>query len=640
MSSIYKQVLQKYWGYPDFRPLQEDIIKSVADDGKDTLGLLPTGGGKSIIFQVPALAREGMAIVVSPLIALMKDQVENLKKRNIPAAAIYTGMSRNEISMTLSKAIKGEYKFLYLSPERLGTEMFLLHLPEMKINLLAIDEAHCISQWGYDFRPSYLKIAEVRKHIPNVPVLALTATATPEVVDDIQEKLQFKQKNVFRKSFERKNLIYIVRKTRDKYGQLLKLTKAIQGTGVVYVRSRKLTQKVADFLKSHGISADFYHAGLDPKEKDRKQDDWKHDRTRIIVSTNAFGMGIDKPDVRFVIHIDLADSLEAYFQEAGRGGRDLNDAYAFLLFDDEDIDKLVASVDKSYPPKERIFAVYEALCNYFKIPVGGGKNQSFEFVLSKFSQNFNFFPLEVYNSLKFLQKQGLIEYTDEVFTRSKINILLSRKDLYKFQVENSAYDSFIKFLLRTFPGLFSDYVQIDELWIANKTHTEPKVIIDLLRNLHRLGVLDYSPRKTTPFITFIEERVHPKSFHISEENYDFLKQNYIKRINAVIDYVTRTDKCRSRLLLEYFGETETKDCGRCDVCHRKKVQKTKNIVNLQNEIIEMLKDEKLNINELELKINNKDMDIRHIIRTMIDEKILVLNKQRKLEINKIDETKK
>ena len=632
--SIYKDVLQKYWGYPDFRPLQEDIIKSVADDKKDTLGLLPTGGGKSIIFQVPALAHKGMCIVVSPLIALMKDQVENLKKRNIPAAAVYTGMSRNEISMTLEKAINGKFKFLYLSPERLGTELFLNHLQEMKINLLAIDEAHCISQWGYDFRPSYLKVADVRKYIPNVPVLALTATATPKVVEDIQEKLNFKQKNVLRKSFERKNLIYIVRKTNDKYGQLLKLINAIPGTGVVYVRSRKMTEKVADYLKSHGISADFYHAGLDPKQKDRKQDDWKNDRTRVIVSTNAFGMGIDKPDVRFVIHIDLADSLEAYFQEAGRGGRDLKDAYAFLLFDDADIEKLIASVDKSYPPKEKIFAVYKALANYFKIPVGGGKGQSFEFVLSKFSQNFDFFPLEVYNSLKFLQKQGLIEYTDEVFTRSKIHILMSRKELYKFQVENPAFDSFIKFLLRSFPGLFTDFVPIDELWIANSTHTQPKIILDLLRNLHKFGVLEYSPRKTTPFITFLEERIHPKSFHISKENYDFLKENYIKRINAVVDYATRTDKCRSRLLLEYFGEYEAENCGRCDICHSRKNQNSKDNYKIQKQIIDLLFDNAMNINELEMAINDKNIDVKKIVRRLVDDGVLRINQNRKFEINK------
>ena len=328
--SVYTEILKKYWGYPSFRPLQEDIIKSVADEGKDTLGLLPTGGGKSIIFQVPALAKPGLAIVVSPLIALMKDQVENLNKRNIPAAAIYTGMSRNEIILTLEKAINGKIKFLYLSPERLGTNTFLTNLPEMNINLLAVDEAHCISQWGYDFRPSYLKIADVREYLPDVPVLAVTATATPQVVDDIQEKLRFKQKNVFRKSFERKNLIYFVKKTNDKYGQMLKLMNVVPGTGVVYVRSRKMTEKVAQYLRQHGISADYYHAGLDPKQKDSKQEAWKNDKTRVIVATNAFGMGIDKPDVRFVIHIDLADSLEAYFQEAGRGGRDLKDAYAFL----------------------------------------------------------------------------------------------------------------------------------------------------------------------------------------------------------------------------------------------------------------------------------------------------------------------
>lgn len=630
--SIYVDTLKEHWGYPGFRPLQEDIIVSAAGEKKDTLGLLPTGGGKSIIFQVPALAHPGMCIVVSPLIALMKDQVVNLRKQNISAIAIYTGMTPQEIELTLENCVKGEYKFLYLSPERLGTRLFLEKLPQMSINLLAIDEAHCISQWGYDFRPSYLKIAEIRKHLPNVSILALTATATPMVVDDIQDKLEFKEKNVFRKSFERKNLVYLVRYTEDKFGQLLKLTKNIQGTGVVYVRSRKLTEKVAGFLQSHGISADFYHAGLDSKDKDRKQDEWKNDKTRIIVSTNAFGMGIDKPDVRFVIHIDLADSLEAYFQEAGRGGRDLNDAYAFLLYNDDDVKNLRDSVEKSYPPKEIIFSVYEALCNFLKIPVGNGKTQEFEFVLSKFAQTFDFKPLEVYNSLKFLQKEKYLEYTDEIFVKSKIHIKYSREDLYKFQVEKSKYDGFIKFLLRTFTGLFSEYVQIDEYRMARMAKTEPKVIFSYLQKLAEIGVIDYLPRKSTPYITFMEDRQHPKSFRISKENYDFLKERYIERIEAVIDYVKREDKCRSRMLLEYFGETNAPDCGRCDYCHRNKVAKSSEFKEIKEKIINLLKEKSITAREIFENINEDDKVLHNMLRELLDEGKVKLTHERKFEI--------
>ncbi|MBN2891447.1 MAG: RecQ family ATP-dependent DNA helicase [Bacteroidales bacterium] len=630
--SIYTDILKKYWGYPGFRPLQEDIIVSAAEHKKDTLGLLPTGGGKSIIFQVPGLAHDGMCIVVSPLIALMKDQVENLKKQKISAAAIYTGMTKKEIDLTFENAIKGEYKFLYLSPERLGTNHFLEKLTQMKINLLAIDEAHCISQWGYDFRPSYLQIAEFRKYIPDVSVLALTATATPEVVVDIQDKLAFKEKNAFRKSFERKNVVYLVRRTEDKFGQLLKLVNGIQGTGIVYVRSRKLTEKVAAFLQSHGVSADFYHAGIEPREKDQKQNDWKHDKIRIIVATNAFGMGIDKSDVRFVIHIDLADSLEAYFQEAGRGGRDLNDAYAFLLFNDDDVQNLRDNVDKSYPPKETIFSVYEALCNYLKIPVGNGKGQEFEFVLSKFAQTFDFKPLEVYSSLKFLQKEKYLEYSDEIFTRSKIHVILSREDLYKFQVEKPKYDGFLKFLLRNFSGLFSEYVQIDEYQMAKMAKTEPRVIFMHLEKLAQAGVIDYLPKKTTPYITFLEDRQHPKSFRISSENYDMLKVKYIERIEAVISYVQREDKCRSRLLLEYFGEKDAPNCGRCDVCHNKKRKSPDGFKALRETIFGFLEVHNMSSKELIEKLTGDEDNIQRVIRSMLDDGEIIMTDDRKLKL--------
>jgi len=630
--SIYKDILKKYWGYPDFRPLQEDIIRSVADEGKDTLGLLPTGGGKSIIFQVPALAKEGVCLVISPLIALMKDQVENLAKRNIPAAAIYTGMSKNEILFNFQKAINNEIKFLYLSPERLMTEAFLTNLPQMNVNLLAIDESHCISQWGYDFRPSYLKIANIRKYIPEVPVLALTATATPEVVEDIQEKLNFKQKNVFRKSFKRDNLVYIVKKTHDKYGRMLKLINAVPGTGIVYARSRKLTEKIALFLQKNKISADFYHAGLSAKEKDQKQDAWKNDRTRIIVATNAFGMGIDKPDVRFVIHIDLPDSLEAYFQEAGRGGRDLKDAYAFLLYDDEDITNLRNSLKRSFPEKETIAKVYQAMCSFLNVPYETGQSRSFDFVFTKFVEQYNLPVLETYNSLKFIQNEGLIEYTEEITEKSKLHFIASKDVIYKFQVENPKYDSFIKFLLRTYGGLFSDYVNINEYKLASKARVAPKVIFEYLSKLHKHQIVDYIPQKQTPYITFLQDRQKAEQFRLSPETYDWLKETYQKKIEAVIKYVTTTDQCRSSLLLEYFGEFQTEACGRCDYCKKKEKVNEKIREQLRHQIIEVLMKEQMTTQQLLEKFPDKQEDVSECLKILLDNDTLILDSERKLRL--------
>jgi len=565
----YQQILTKYWGYSNFRPLQEDIIKSVADEGKDTLGLLPTGGGKSIIFQVPALAKTGICLVVTPLIALMKDQVENLAKKEIKAAAIYTGMTRHEIELTLENCIYGNTKFLYLSPERLNTELFLVKLPKMNVNLIAIDEAHCISQWGYDFRPSYLQISEIRKHLPDIPILALTATATPEVVEDIQEKLQFKVKNVFQKSFERKNLIYIVRTVEDKMRYLLKIVKTNPGTGVVYVRNRKKTKEIALFLLQNNVSADYFHAGLNPEEKDRKQEQWKSGKIRIIVSTNAFGMGIDKSNVRFVVHMDLPDSLEAYFQEAGRGGRDEKTAYAVLLYNDNDRVKLEKSVDDSFPDKEKIRSIYNSLGNFFQIPVGSGKNQTYNFNIGEFASRYTIPILTIFNSLKFLQKEGYLEYTEEIFNSSKIYFNINRDDLYKFQVANANFDAFIKLLLRTYTGLFSIYVNIDEKYLAKKTNTSVDVIYKYLQNLAKHKVINYIPQRKTPYIIFTEERLDEKSLSISKDNYDELKKRYISRINAVINYATSTAKCRNEILLQYFGETETVRCGNCDICRKR-----------------------------------------------------------------------
>ncbi len=569
----YHKILKEVWGYQSFRPLQHEIILSVAEEKKDTLGLLPTGGGKSIIFQVPALAMEGMALVVTPLIALMKDQVENLRKRNIPAVAIHSGLSKEEIDLELNRAVDGHYKFLYLSPERLTTQNFMRRVPYMNVNLLVVDEAHCISQWGYDFRPSYLKIAEIRELLPGVPVLALTASATPKVIDDIQKHLKFKQPNVFKKSFARENLIYYVKNTPDKLGQLLKLTRKLQGTGIVYVRSRRRTEELAYFLKQNGISADFYHAGLAFREKERKQNAWKNDKTRIIVATNAFGMGIDKPDVRFVIHMDLPDSLEAYYQEAGRGGRDGKSSYAIVLYNYQDVEKLRNSVEINFPPVETIRKIYNSICNYLQIPIGAGVEESFPFNLYEFITRYRLNAWTVLSSLRLLQKEGYLEFTDEITEFPKLRFIASREDVYRFQVENKVFDPFIKVLLRKYEGIFERFVPINEFWLAKTFKTNVDLIRKYIKKLEQLDIVEYKPFIRSNFIYFPYGRLPEKDIIFTKENYRFLKQRYVEHIEAVVKYVENTVKCRSQVLLEYFGETDTQPCGKCDIC-RIKVQKS------------------------------------------------------------------
>ena len=565
----YQQILKKVWGYNSFRPLQHEIILSVAEEKKDTLGLLPTGGGKSIIFQVPTLAMEGMAIVVTPLVALMKDQVENLARRGIKAVAIHSGLSKDEINIELERATDGYYKFLYLSPERLETKNFLDRLPYMNVNLLVVDEAHCISQWGYDFRPSYLNIAKIRSILTDIPVLALTASATPAVVKDIQDKLEFKQQNVFRASFERENLVYWVKKTNDKLGQLLKYIRKISGTGIVYVRSRRLTEQIAYFLKENGISADFYHAGLPHRTKEHRQNAWKNDKIRIIVATNAFGMGIDKPDVRFVIHLDLPDSLEAYYQEAGRGGRDRKTAYAIMLYNASDIEKLRSSVEKSFPPPKTIRKIYSSICNYLQLPIGSGVEESFPFNLFEFSSRFRFSPRMVISSLKLLQQEGYIEFTDEITEYPKLKFIASRQDVYRFQVENPIFDPFIKGLLRNYTGIFERYVPINEFYLAKMFKSKVELVRKYINKLAELEIIDYKPYIRANFLYFPHGRLAEKEIIFTKEHYQFLKSRYIEHIESVINYVENRDKCRSQTILEYFGETDTKPCGKCDVCRRK-----------------------------------------------------------------------
>jgi ATP-dependent DNA helicase RecQ len=564
---IFHQILRQYWGYTEFRTLQEDIIRQVYD-GHDVLALMPTGGGKSITFQVPALAKDGLCLVVTPLIALMKDQIENLKKRNIKALAIYSGMTSHEIDVALDNATYGPYKFLYLSPERIATKLFRARVQKMNVNLLAVDEAHCISQWGYDFRPSFLEIAAIRELLPGVPTLAVTATATPIVADDIMKKLLFRKPNLLQKSFERKNLVYVVRHTEDKNMQLLHICEKVPGTGVVYVRSRQDTQDITEFLNAKGVGADFYHAGLSAEERSRRQDNWKQNRTRVVVCTNAFGMGIDKADVRFVVHTDVPDSLEAYFQEAGRCGRDEKTAYAVLLYDKHDKRRMANRLRMAFPPTETIRNVYQKLYAFYNIPYGGGKDSVYDFNLMDFSMNSKIHSLTAHHVLQYLQREGYIEVTDELNNPTRVMILLTRNELYKVQVENEQLDNFIKLLLRNYTDLFHNYTPIDEIPLARHLHVDVGVVNEYLIKLARMKVIGYIPKRRTPLLLFNEERLDEKNMRISKEHYGDLKEHYQQRMDAILHYAESTDQCRSQQLLAYFGETGTPRCERCDVCRQ------------------------------------------------------------------------
>jgi len=559
------QILLKYWGYSVFRPLQEEIIQSVLE-GKDTLALLPTGGGKSICYQVPALAREGLCLVISPLIALMKDQVANLKKRGINAVAIHSGMHPGEVEIALGNCKYGEVKLLYISPERLITLKMRDSLRQIRVNLLAVDEAHCISQWGYDFRPPYLRIAEIRQFIPDVPVLALTATATPRVVKDIQKKLEFKTANVLQKSFERKNLTYIVIKDEDKLKRLLKIIGKVKGSGIIYVRNRRQTKEIAEFLRKNKIKADFYHAGLDHKTRNQRQTDWMNEETRVIVSTNAFGMGIDKANVRFVVHLDLPDSIEAYFQEAGRAGRDEKPSFAVLLYENADILDLRHNLSISFPEPDFIKNVYQALGNYYQLPVGSGKDLQFEFDLFTFSDKNKFNSVIAFNALKFLEKEGYLILTESLYNPSKLFIKADKEFLYRFQVENEFYDHFIKTILRSYSGIFTEFVRISETELAQRTRLRVEDVIKHLQRLEKLQILDYIPQTDKPMIIFVQERLNVKDIRISRENYNDRMKETEKRMEAIIQYAESVNKCRSQQLLAYFGESDSKRCGRCDVC--------------------------------------------------------------------------
>jgi ATP-dependent DNA helicase RecQ len=565
MELTIHQILLKYWGYSAFRPLQEEIIRSVME-GSDTLALLPTGGGKSICYQVPAMTREGICLVISPLIALMKDQVENLKKRGIPAAAVYSGMHRNEIGRVISNCRYGATKLLYISPERLTTEFMREAVRQMKINLLAVDEAHCISQWGYDFRPPYLEITNIRPLLPKVPVLALTATATPKVVLDIRQKLGFKNENLFQKSFERKNLTYYVIREEDKMNRLLRIVNKVKGPGIVYVRNRRQTKEIADFLKKNRISADHYHAGLDPRVRDQRQIAWIREDKRIIVATNAFGMGIDKPNVRFVVHMDIPDSIEAYFQEAGRGGRDEKAAFAVLLYEKADILDARHNIGMAYPEIKVIRDVYQALGNYFQVPVGAGRDLQFDFDLAHFSDQYRFQHVVAFNALKLLEKEGFILLTDAFFNPSKLFIRAGKEELYRFQVENASLDHFIKTILRSYGGILSDFVKISESELARRTGISEEQAIRNLMFMVKIGLVDYVRQTDKPQLIFVRERVNINDISLSPENYKLRQKEAVERIEAMIGYVESTNRCRSQALLAYFGDVKSRRCGKCDVC--------------------------------------------------------------------------
>ena len=565
-------VLKKYWGYDDFRGIQHEIIQSILA-GHDTLGLMPTGGGKSITFQVPAIMQEGTCIVITPLIALMKDQVQHLRSRGIKAAAIYSGMTHDAILQTLENAIFGAVKLLYVSPERIGSDLFRTKVRHMKVSFLCIDEAHCISQWGYDFRPSYLAIADIRRDLPNIPALALTATATPAVVKDIQEKLAFPGRpsqdtsfNVFKMSFERPNLSYMVRHTTNKPGQLIDILNHIDGSSIVYARSRRRTREYAELLCHAGIKATFYHAGLDDLEKDRRQQQWQHDEIRVIVATNAFGMGIDKPDVRTVIHVDCPSSIEAYFQEAGRAGRDGQHSYAVLLYDASDTSKMKKRIQDTFPEKDYLRQVYDHLAYFYQIGVGSGYNAIFEFPIDKFCYTFKHFPVQVDAALKILQRAGYIEYTEEQDSQARLHFIVGRDDLYRLHGNSPKEDRLIVTLLRNYSGLFSGFQYIDEAFLAKLTDMSRVEVYQTLVTLSQKHILKFVPQKRTPYIRYMQRREESKHLMFPPSVYDDLKERFIQRIKAMNDYATDNRRCRSRILLHYFGEEQKHDCGHCDVC--------------------------------------------------------------------------
>ncbi|HPD65041.1 MAG TPA: ATP-dependent DNA helicase RecQ [Bacteroidia bacterium] len=628
-----KQILNQYWGTTSFRPLQLDIIQSVLTVN-DTLALMPTGGGKSVCYQVPALYLEGMCIVVSPLIALMKDQVESLRSKKIPAAAVFTGMSYTEIENTLNNAAFGQYKLLYVSPERLQTESFRLKVEKMPVSLLAVDEAHCISEWGYDFRPAYLEIANIREYLPEVPVLALTATATPEVRQDIISKLNLKNVKVFEKSFNRENLIYAVVHSESKYNSLLSLVKKIPGSGIVYGKTRKQVVESAQFLRQNKISADYYHAGLDTATRNKKQDEWKKGKTRIIVATNAFGMGIDKENVRFVIHLHPPDSLEAYYQEAGRAGRDFNKSYAVLLSNLADKENLLKRTESIFPEKSEVHHIYEALCNFLRIPVNSGSDLSFDFDFNEFCNRYNLEPAKTTNCLQFFVRENLIYFPDKEFMPSRLMILVSYKELYDFQIINPKFEPVVKALLRSYEGLFDLYVKINEKMLAKMLDCTEEVVVRLLKMLSKMDVIDYIPSPQKPQIVFLHDRVEKLELGNIYLNLQKRKESFRKRIESVVRYAFHHNTCRSRQLLGYFGEKLTKDCGHCDFCLKTSEtgMTSEEFEKLFHEIKSLLRSKKCSFPELSKSLNINEKKLRFCINWLTQQGILYENNDKNLEL--------
>lgn len=621
------EILKQYWGFSKFRPLQEEIIQSVLD-GKDTLALLPTGGGKSLCFQVPAMAKKGLCLVISPLIALMKDQVYNLNQRGIKAQAIYSGMSTNEIDAILSSCAYGDTKFLYISPERLSTDTFKINLERLNISLLAVDEAHCISQWGYDFRPPYLQIAEVRERLKNVPIIALTATATLNVVTDIQEKLKFKAQNVLRKSFVRSNLSYVVRPSETKEETLRYILGKVPGTAVVYVRNRKRTKECATFLRQHKISADFYHAGLNHQERSQKQEDWIKNKTRVIVCTNAFGMGIDKPDVRLVVHLDLADSLEAYFQEAGRAGRDEQKAYAVQLIGNSDLLQLQEKIEYGYPSLELLKLTYEKLMVFLRVAYDSGEFQSFDFDLTDFSTLLKMSPITAQQCLKVLEQQNLLYLSESVTQPSKVMAKADKETLFRFQTQHKALEPMVKFILRTSEGIFEDYVSIEEEQYAPRMKISPAEVIRQLNQLHQFGIFSYLPRKDKPQITLLRNRVRTEHVHFGVTFLNARKNDYETKLRAIQEYVTDYLTCRTRTLVSYFGENLDKDCMICDVCiGRKKVGLPSNqFSDLIDRIKAQIEQQPMTQEMLLEKLNCKTAELSDVLFYLSDLNLIHLEK--------------